>query len=280
MILTNKLNLPQAIVEAVKNDDYDSGESDITVTQLISPPRMIELRRQHDEQLEEDASDRIWALEGQIMHGILERANKTELAEKRFYMEILGWKLGGKMDTLEFNEGIVTDWKRTSVYHIKNGTPNEYIEQLNILATLLEENAFKITRLRVGAVLRDWSKLEAKRDGTYPQYQIQMLELPLWSREKRLQFITDRILLHQGARKVLPLCTDEERWMRPTRYAVMKINRERAVKLFFDKVEAQNFIDASTDRKYLYLEDRPGEYVRCASYCAVAPFCNQWKSAQ
>ena len=280
MKITNNLNLPQAIVDAVKNDDYDPGTSDITVTQLIAPPRIVALRRQFEEHLEEDAADRIWALEGQIMHGILERANKAELAEHRFYMNVLGWKIGGQMDTLEFNSGTLTDWKRTSSWHIKNGTPDEYIQQLNILAQLLLENGLEVKFLRIGAVLRDWSKLEAKRDSTYPQHQIQMLDVPLWSEAKRLDFITGRVIAHQQAAATLPQCTDADRWRRPAKFAVMKQNRDRAVKLCASQQEAEDFIATSLDRRFLSIVERPGEYVRCASYCPVANFCTQHKRDQ
>ena len=68
---TNKLNLPEAIVNAVTNDDYNKGFSDISITGLTSPPRIRVLKKKYDAELEEDISDRMFVLLGQIMHGIL-----------------------------------------------------------------------------------------------------------------------------------------------------------------------------------------------------------------
>ena len=74
MQIANRANLPDAIVQAVINDPYDAGGCNISVTGLIGPPRIRMLSRAHWDKLQEDASDRIWALVGRIGHGILERA--------------------------------------------------------------------------------------------------------------------------------------------------------------------------------------------------------------
>ena len=44
MILTNKHNLPEAIVAAIMNDSYTKGDADISVTELLSPPQLRALR--------------------------------------------------------------------------------------------------------------------------------------------------------------------------------------------------------------------------------------------
>jgi len=56
--LTNKYNLPQTFYDAVKNDDYTKGDSNISVTELISPPRKIALEEKHAGEIEEDVSDK------------------------------------------------------------------------------------------------------------------------------------------------------------------------------------------------------------------------------
>ena len=83
MQITNKAGLPQAFVDAVKADDYDPGESDISVTSLIAPPRLVALRRANEAALTEDASERLWSLQGQIIHSLLERANVNDLVQER-----------------------------------------------------------------------------------------------------------------------------------------------------------------------------------------------------
>jgi hypothetical protein len=94
--------LPEAVYNAVRADDYTRGECDLSVTQLISPPRIVELRRRHEQELEEDASDRIWLLIGKVAHGILERAAPSGAAftEERLFIDIDGWRISGAFDSL------------------------------------------------------------------------------------------------------------------------------------------------------------------------------------
>src|SRR5215472_16798226 len=88
MNLTNELNLPEPLVEAVRRDPYDRGDSDFTVSELVSPPRIVQLRRKHSGQFTEDASDRIFSLFGQAIHIILERsAGERYLVEERFSLK-------------------------------------------------------------------------------------------------------------------------------------------------------------------------------------------------
>jgi len=47
MQITNRLNLPAAIVEAVRNDPYSSGDCDISCTRLVGPPMIRHLERLH-----------------------------------------------------------------------------------------------------------------------------------------------------------------------------------------------------------------------------------------
>ena len=51
MKITNELGLPEALVAAVRNDPYDAGTCDISVTKLISPPRMVALEAEHGKEI-------------------------------------------------------------------------------------------------------------------------------------------------------------------------------------------------------------------------------------
>ena len=98
MQISNVNNLPQAIVSAITNDPYRQ-KGDITATSLILPPRIFQLRRRHDHEIVEDASDRIWALLGQVCHKILERAdNHGAFNEERIETKLKGWTLTGQSD--------------------------------------------------------------------------------------------------------------------------------------------------------------------------------------
>ena len=67
----------------------------LSVTRLIGPPQIRILERLHQDELTEDASDRIWALVGQIGHGILERAETSAITERRLFADLEGWRIPG-----------------------------------------------------------------------------------------------------------------------------------------------------------------------------------------
>src|SRR5262245_49994218 len=119
-MITNNLNLPQPLVDALAFDDYDRGESDITTTELSKPVRIRQLEIRHADEIAEDAADGMWRLLGNIGHKILERADTTNhLAEERIYATIGGWKVGGKIDLLG-PDLTLDDYKFTSTWAVKD----------------------------------------------------------------------------------------------------------------------------------------------------------------
>ena len=82
MNLTNLLGLPDAFVAAVKNDPYTGG-GDISATKLIDSPQRRVLYGKYKDFVVEDVSDRVWAVMGQAVHTVLERAGTSALVEER-----------------------------------------------------------------------------------------------------------------------------------------------------------------------------------------------------
>jgi phosphoglycolate phosphatase-like HAD superfamily hydrolase len=275
MRLTNKMQLPAAIVEAVKNDGYTRGDADISVTQLVSPPQKVALEREYADQLVEDASDRIWSLMGQSIHTILERANRTGLAERRLSAVVEGWKVSGGMDLYD-EDGVLVDYKTTSAWSARGGVKDEWLAQLNIYAHILRANGHPVKGLRVVAILRDWSKLEASRSADYPQSQVAVLPVEMWSPEVAEKYVRDRVILHKLARQSLPSCTGEERWQKAPVFALMKHGRKTAVKLYDNLADAE--MHAKSDPASLYVQTRAGESTRCRLYCSASKFCPQYQS--
>lgn len=77
---------------ALAKNTYSSW-GDSTATRLILPPRIAVLRTFHEDEIEEDASDRIWSLLGSSVHYMLELAadkSKGEIAERRMGIPIRG----------------------------------------------------------------------------------------------------------------------------------------------------------------------------------------------
>jgi hypothetical protein len=141
-----------------------------------------------------------------------------------------------------------------------------------LYSVLLRHHGHPVQKLQVIAILRDWSRMEAKRNRDYPQAQVVNVDIPLWEPEKALALMRERVILHQQARVTLPECSAEERWARSDVWAVMKANRKKAVKLFSVEDEALAF--ASTEKDY-YVVHRQGMSVRCAEFCTALSFCTQ-----
>lgn len=270
MRITNKAGLPASIVRAITNDPYEGG-GDISVTTLIAPPQMRSLKIRHGDELEEDAADRIWSLIGQAVHSILERIDDGSIKEERLYMDVLGWSVSGQFD--RYFNGSLIDYKITSVWSVKQGIKREWEEQLNLLAVLCRANGYVIKGLGITAILRDWRKNEALQYADYPRSQIQTINIPVWPQDKAIEFMYDRVSLHQrvASGEHVP-CSNEERWYRGEKWAAMKKKRKSAVRLFDDQKSADKFIESGKADEVVY---RPGVYLRCEQYCSVSKFCKQ-----
>lgn len=274
MKITNKSGLPAPLVAAITNDPYSSGDSDISVTRLISPPRKVALERANADKIEEDAADRIWSLIGQIGHLILERANNGAVVERRLSAIVEGWKVSGQVDLVD---GDLVDYKFTSLWSAKNGCKPEWIHQLNLNAWLCAQNGIEIKGLKIVAILRDWTVTEASRNPELPQRQVVVFDVPKWDSKAQFDFMVDRVKAHQMARVVLPECSDEDRWTKPPKFALMKEGRKSAVRLFDREQDAVSAMDAIVlDHQKHFIQHRKGERMRCQFYCAAAPFCEQW----
>ncbi len=280
MLITNNLGLPEPLVRAVSRHSRERQPNRISVSELIQPAQIRALTLRHDSELSSDAGDRIWALLGTLMHSALEKHAQgltNVMAEQELKITALGWDIVGHYDLSEMllDGELLSDYKLTSIWAIKDGVKPEWEQQLNTYAQLIRSAGRYVNQLQIVAIGRDWSKNKAKYDSTYPQKQVEVFSVPLWTEIQAMEFIEERVALHQEAAKGnWPECTADERWARPTQFAVMKQGQKKAVKLYESKKLADLHV-ANTPA--LYIVERPGESVRCASYCDVSERCEQWK---
>lgn len=274
MKITNNFGLPQPLVNAVTFSDYKKPDNAFSVTELLLPPQLAALRLKHDSEIEEDASERIWLLLGSAGHEVLRRSAKSGIVEETITIELGGAVVKGQSDYV-VTDDTLWDYKFTSVWAVKEGARDEWIQQLNCYRFMLSKYGVSIKKLTIVALLRDWSLPESKRNADYPQSQVKVIELPLWDDATTEKFLLNRIALHTEARKGNPVeCSDEDRWFKPPKFAAMKSGAARATKLFDVKSEAEQFAAS----KGLIVETRPGENARCESYCPVSQFCSQFKA--
>ena len=278
MKLTNKLNLPMPLYRAVEwqNSQHSVGKADLSCTQLIDAPLIAWLRRHYSDQIEEDISERLWPLYGTLMHSILEEfAAEGEHVETEAIAVVDDFRISGHIDLVVTADGLLQDYKFTSAWTVKTAKTEGKVEwerQLNVYRFLLENavagsgipNLPKIQKLQIVAMLRDWGPRH-QRQGLKP---VEVIDVPLWSREQGLAYICDRIALHKAAQGDTPppICSPEERWATPTTFAVMKKGRQSALKVCDSETAAQAWLAANS--KGEWIEERPGQNKRCESYCA------------
>jgi len=200
MRYTNNSKLPIPMESALKRDDYKK-VGDISVTSLIAAPRRIALLKRHDSEIVVDVAENMWLLLGKSIHKVLEAADTTNLLrEERLTIKVNGWTLSGQPDL--WADGILDDYKVTSVYSFLLGEKPDWERQLNCYARLYLEYGFGVKQLRIIAILRDWSVTKASRESDYPQAGIIVVQIPLWPWEEINEFILQRVKLHQEAEKL------------------------------------------------------------------------------
>lgn len=289
MRITNKHNLPETIIRAIEDDEYDKGDSVLSVTQLISPPRIVLLQSLNADHLTMDAVDRVPALFGSAVHKIIEKGERDipgHIVEERLFTEVNGWKVSGAVD-LQIDNGdgtwSINDYKVTSVYSVQT-EKTEWIQQLNLYACMARRvHGRSVTSLKIIAILKDWQRKTALFNANYPQAQIVTVDIPVWPDEQQDCFLQERVLIHQLAKEGVdnnlspPYCTDNERWLRGQTWALTKEGRKSAIKLYDKQEDAEAAARTAGDGHSV--EYRPGTYVRCeGNYCLVADFCKQYQA--
>lgn len=281
MNITNKYNLPEAIYKAVSEGIEKPKENLIRITQLINPAWQFDLYKKHFNELEEDASDRLRALSGTSKHYILQNyAPKESITLKRF--SCLFWysengtngkdiEVSGEPD-LYYN-GIIEDYKETSVWSIIYKNTIDWERQLNCYAYLMYKNGYEIKELYVRAILRDW--MESKKNSeNYPPIPFVTVRIPLWTADEQRMFIQNKLIEHFS--EIKTICSPEERWERESSYAVMKNGRKSAIKLFDNQIDANEMaIKLGLGH---YVDERPSTPTRCIRYCLVNKFCDFYKN--
>lgn len=288
MKITNKFNVPETLVALASRDYYTKGKSDYSVTEIISPPRIQRLRRKHFEEIEQDVSDMLWMLLGTALHVVAERSEVSgHTNEERLSAGIDGIILSGAIDLQKDEaDGItITDYKFTSAWALMNDKP-EWEQQQNIYKYLVERVKKKpVKGLKICALIRDWSRRDAQNKPDYPQAPIQIVDIPMWTFDRTEAFIKERVELHRDSKvsadwgEELPLCTDEERWVRQTTYAVKKDGRKTAIRVFDTQDEADALLKEMPEKDKGFIEIRKGEAVRCTgNFCGVSQWCSQYQN--
>jgi hypothetical protein len=284
MKITNNKNLPLPYVRAAQPFDPPAPHV-CRVSSLLRPPQINMLEREHWDEIETDVMDRLWAMDGSASHYILEQAGLVEdgyFIEEKLHAQIGAWSVRGRADLIT-PEGTVIDYKKTSVFTVKGMLQEmrpDYVKQLNYYAELIRQmraNGAVLPEpkeLLITAESRDWRPGENRQQQDYPN-RVEVIPVEMWDEGKVMNLlIADILEYEQASIGNARCCTAEERWERPTKYAIMKPKAKRATKLYDDKQDAEQQL--LTYPEGTTIEVRKGAQVRCDDYCQVSSFCKQY----
>lgn len=279
MTITNKMNLPEALVKACDVSPHNK-PNNLSATTLLQGVRQILLAKRHWDEMTDDVADRIWALFGTAVHKLLEVESPDTFAEEFFSHPLGEYNVTGRVDCYDMKNGIIHDYKTASVWKVIKGDFDDWKRQGLIYAYLLTQNGLPVKECRFTAILKDHSKSKAKYEADYPKSPVYVYSFDV--KQKDLDeietFLFDKVAaVAEYADKPddeLPLCTEHERWAKPTTYAVMKEGRKTALRVFETREQAEKYI---TDTGVGYVEERKGTDGRCPEYCSCCEWCNYYK---
>lgn len=244
MKIVNSQNLPQSVYKWLSQDFYDNeaASGTISATSLKKPIQEFLLTQRHKEELEVDATERIWSLFGSGIHAVLDKVEGQ--TEERLFAKVKGRVVSGKYDRVENNE--VQDYKVTSVYTLIYGSREEdWRFQLSVYRWLYWKNkGVKLSDTgKIIVILRDWAQRDTDKP-KYPPRPIMELPIDLYPVSTTQLMIEDKVKAIKQAEKLedkdLPECTPEDRWF----------------------------------------NQRKQQFIKCERYCTARAFCQQLKRYQ
>lgn len=283
MIITNKYNLPQVLIDSIE-ENHIPVDKHYSVTTLLKPIREILLTRRHYNEITQDISDMVWLIFGSAVHKLIEDADKTGFAEYELAQLIMNdYYLTGICDLYDEANFTVIDWKTTSVWKIIHEEFEDWRKQGLMYAWALRKLGHHVARLKFNAMLKDWSPTDAKFKSDYPKHPIFVWKHEITESEMQEieSFIYTQFKLIIACEKLpdneLPMCSQEERWNPGDKYAIMIPGRKTAVKVYNSEEEAKqyniNYCDGLGE-----IQIRKGEDKKCNDYCICKKFCSYWRS--
>lgn len=282
-----------AALRASYADVHDKAGAQYSVTELLVPPRIRQLRKRYEGVLAQ-GPDPNWlgqwrSLVGTGVHAQLEHLLKSDpdfLVEGQVWDRINGVKVAGRFDALYKPWQALYDFKLMKIYKFKMQDWEHFTQQQNIYRWMLREQ-WDIKSINIVGIWIDHFPNPFRRpDPAAPEAEITAFPLDLWSDEKTEEFVHHRLSLHENAGMLptdeLPLCTAAERWQ-TTKYKVMAKGLKRALRNCDTRAQAESFC-FSYKGKYrpedLRIDKVVGDPKRCMDWCEVAPYCNQFKEGR
>lgn len=303
MRFVNDLNMPDHAFKAIclRQGRIEPPKLDyIGVSALMGAPlpRYLHVRYWH--QLEVKASETMNALQGQMGHLLFDKVETDTETEIHLKVEFEGTRIMGVADYYDPKLLTLGDakFKQVNAVTATNIRGTKDLEtQLNIYCWMARRMGYDVQHLQGDIYINGWTVYKAYGDSAYPKAPYLKMSIPIWEDAFTANYVRERLKVHdtkaiQNLRGMdvltvsqdyltvldnnmieIPVCTDEERFMQPTKWAVMKEGRKTAVRVFDIKAQALNMVNIGKDAKSLSITERKGGYMKCLWYCNVAKFC-------
>ena len=279
MQIYNDINISDEIFKSIEKYFYKrdkiKDDFDYSITELIDSPRIVQLRRRYDSEISVPVSSLFPSWYGNVIHDTLQSIRTS----KRVNEVINGKLISGEYDY--FHKGVLKDYKTTSVWKYILGDLSSWSTQLNCYSYFLRDK--KVDKLFIEAFFLDWNNNESLRIGNYPK--APQLKIPIYKMLDEYVFYYLVVRIDEHEKNVvfydeeLSDCTSEEMWEKNATFAVKKEGQKKALRVLSSLEEAEEWADRKMREKKdnLFIEERPGERVRCERFCQVKDFCNQYR---
>jgi hypothetical protein len=285
-------------VGEMENERYKKS-GDYSVTDIISPPRVVHLKKRYGHLAKKTLDGSIASMLGTAIHEYFEKylefwCDKHDYdgyaLEEQVQIERQGRKISGRTDIRE--DTLLYDLKSIKVWKLIFD-PNlvEFHEQQNLYRLLIKLClGVEIEQLNIIAIYKDWQEGNALRDRAYPQQQVIEYELAKWSYVESEKFLdvklAELIRCEELSDEDLPVCSRDERWERhpggeTIHYGILKNRKaKRATKVVrggtLDEalVVARGMKGMTTDS---VIEIRYALPKRCQKYCDINESCSFYK---
>ena len=281
MIVSNRLNLPAAFVNAVSTTRHNAAGC-FSATTLNKGAKEIILSDRHFDEITVDAADSVWAVWGTAVHALLESQPDNNFHEESFKVPVSNSFVTGQVDSYDMENATIYDWKTASVWKVQFADFDDWRRQGMTYAWLLKQSGLDVKKCVFVALLKDHSKTKSKTDSSYPQSPVFIYEFDVTAAdmEETAARILAKVQEIESAYKLdddaIEPCSAEERWADGEKWAVMKNGRKTAIKLFDNSADADAM--AGEMGNAYYVEHRPAISRKCGDYCNCKDFCNFYKA--
>lgn len=274
MKVTNKYNLPNALVKAVERHEHR--KANFSVTQLLKGATEIALETMFPYKLEMDVSDMVNMMLGTAVHKLFEEQEEVGVLNEH-YMEttsFAGQTVSGTADAIDTTTRMIIDYKTCSCWKFIYKDFDDWREQIkSYLYLWWRETGELYLDGKIVAIIKDWSPTDLLRTEGYPKSPVMSISFEYTEAEiygvgerwnNKLEEVFKKLVSQDFG-----CCSKDERWAKEEKWALMKKGAKKALKLYDTEEEAN---EAKGEDSNLYVEYRAGKDVKCDSYC-VAGAC-------